>query len=232
MLAAFFRSIMSNFKAILAPSDNPDSFGFAMREKRFQIFEQLINRNFDKDQVIRVLDVGGTAYFWKDKELIKNGRLKITLLNLEKENGVPEGMESMAGDATDLSMFEDGHFDLVFSNSVIEHLYTWENQQKMAKECVRVSKKYFIQTPNKHFFIEAHYAIPFIQYASKKLTYNVLTKTKLSRMRRWKPQDAQQYLDEIRLINKKEMKKLFPGAKIYKEKMLGMTKSFTAHNMD
>ncbi|WP_106568953.1 class I SAM-dependent methyltransferase [Cecembia rubra] len=223
---------MSYVKAILAPSDNPDSFGFAMREKRFQIFEQLINRNFASDKVIHVLDVGGTAYFWKDKNLVKEGKLKVTLLNLEKEIGVPKEMESIAGDATDLSMFEDGQFDLVFSNSVIEHLYTWENQQKMAKECVRVAKKYFIQTPNKHFFIEAHYAIPFIQYVPKKLTYKVLTKTKLSRLRKWKPQDAQQYLDEIRLINKKEMKRLFPKATIYKEKMMGMTKSFTAHNMD
>ncbi|PSK99269.1 ubiquinone/menaquinone biosynthesis C-methylase UbiE [Cecembia rubra] len=232
MPVAFFRYIMSYVKAILAPSDNPDSFGFAMREKRFQIFEQLINRNFASDKVIHVLDVGGTAYFWKDKNLVKEGKLKVTLLNLEKEIGVPKEMESIAGDATDLSMFEDGQFDLVFSNSVIEHLYTWENQQKMAKECVRVAKKYFIQTPNKHFFIEAHYAIPFIQYVPKKLTYKVLTKTKLSRLRKWKPQDAQQYLDEIRLINKKEMKRLFPKATIYKEKMMGMTKSFTAHNMD
>lgn len=223
---------MSYFKALLAPSDIPDSFGYAMREKRFQIFEQLVNRNFDKDQIIKVLDVGGTSYFWKDKALIKSGKLKVTLLNLVKENGVPEEMESIAGDATDLSMFKDGHFDLVFSNSVIEHLYTWENQQKMAKECVRVSKKYFIQTPNKHFFIEAHYAIPFIQYVPKKLSFKVLTKTKLSRLRKWKPQDAQQYLNEIRLINHTEMKQLFPEAKIYKEKMLGMTKSFTAHNMD
>jgi|GEM_PF-3261684 len=38
-------------------------------------------------------------------------------------------------------------------------------------------------------------------------------------------------MDEIRLINHAEMKQLFPGANIYKEKMLGMTKSFTAHNL-
>jgi hypothetical protein len=89
VLAAFFRSIMSHFKALLAPSDSPDSFGYAMREKRFQIFEHLVNLNFDKDQIIKVLDVGGTAYFWKDKALIKSGKLKVTLLNLVKEKGVP-----------------------------------------------------------------------------------------------------------------------------------------------
>lgn len=223
---------MKYFKAILASSDKPDSLGYAFRNKRFQIFEQLINQNFPKDKTIKVLDVGGTAYFWQDRDIVRSGRLQITLLNLQAENNLPNGINSLVGDATDLSQFQDDHFDLVFSNSVIEHLYTWENQQKMAQECMRICKKFFVQTPNKHFFVEAHYAIPFIQYMPKALTYKILTKTRMSRLRKWDPRDAKQYLEEIRLINKSEMRKLFPGAKIYKEKMLGMTKSFTAHNLD
>jgi hypothetical protein len=227
----YISSFMNYFRSLLASSDEPDSLGYALRNKRFQVFERLVNQNFPENKVIRLLDVGGASYFWKDKDLVKSGRLQITLLNLQPELDLPYGIESVVGDATDLSQFEDNHFDLVFSNSVIEHLYTWENQQKMARECKRVCKKYFIQTPNKHFFIEAHYVIPFIQYMPKRLTYSILTKTKLSRMRKWETGDATQYLNEIRLINKKEMKKLFPDAKIYKEKMLGMTKSFTAHNL-
>jgi hypothetical protein len=230
-ISNYIISFMNYFKALFAPSDKPDSLGYALRKKRFQVFERLINQNFPENQEIKVLDVGGASYFWKDKDLVKSGRLQITLLNLQPEYELPYGIKSVVGDATDLSQFEDKHFDLVFSNSVIEHLYTWENQQKMAQECKRVCKKYYIQTPNKHFFIEAHYVIPFVQYIPKKLTYSILTKTKLSRMRKWEPKDATQYLNEIRLINNKEMEKLFPGAKIYKEKMLGMTKSFTAHNL-
>ncbi|MFD2203718.1 class I SAM-dependent methyltransferase [Shivajiella indica] len=222
---------MNYFKALLASSDKPDSLGYALRNKRFQIFEQLIDHNFPQSKAIKVLDVGGTANFWKDKEMFRSGRLQITLLNLEEEKNLPQGIQSKAGDATDLSQFEDGQFDLVFSNSVIEHLYTWENQQKMAKECMRVGKKYFIQTPNKHFFIEAHYALPFMQYFPKKFTYGILTKTKLSRMQKWDPGHARQYLEEIRLISHQEMKRLFPNARIYKEKMWGMNKSFTAHNL-
>lgn len=215
----------------MASSDQPDSLGYNLRHKRFQIFEDLINKNFPAGMTVHILDVGGTAYFWEDKNILLEGRVKVTLLNLEAESNLPYGIKSIAGDATDLSQFEDAHFDLVFSNSVIEHLYTWKNQKQMAKECMRVGKKYFIQTPNKHFPVEAHYAIPLIQYAPKKLTYMVLTKTKISRLRKWSERDAQQYLDEIRLINEKEMKKLFPNASIYKEKWLGMTKSFTAHNL-
>ncbi|WP_317045591.1 methyltransferase domain-containing protein [Belliella buryatensis] len=157
--------------------------------------------------------------------------MEIILLNLDaSETGHPQ-LRAVKGDATDLSEYEDDSFDLVFSNSVIEHLYTFENQEKMAKECMRVGKKFFIQTPNRHFPVEAHYALPFAQYLPDKLVYTILTKTKLSRLHRWRTEKAKQYLKEIRLLSKKEMLKLFPGATLFKEKFLGMNKSFVAHNL-
>lgn len=222
---------MNYFKALLASSDQPDSLGYKLRNKRFVVIENLLNKHFAKNQQIRVLDVGGTSYFWEDKKIFRSGRLHITLLNLTVEKNLPENMISVSGDATHMPEFENDSFDLVFSNSVIEHLYTWENQEKMARECMRVGKYFFIQTPNKHFPIEAHYVLPFVQYIPNGITYWVLTKTKLSRGMRWSTTDAKQYLDEIRLISFSEMKRLFPKASIFKEKFLGMNKSFTAHNL-
>lgn len=222
---------MIDFKALLASSDNPKSLGNKFRKQRFQYFEDLFHSNFKGKFPVRILDIGGMVHFWKDQSLLKSGKIEIILLNLSREDVQIKGLSSMAGDATDLSQFKDGNFDLVFSNSVIEHLYTWENQQKMAREAIRVGKKYFIQTPNRHFFLEAHYALPFAQYLPKKLTYFLLTKTRLSRGSKWDQKDAQQYLDEIRLLTLGEMKSLFPGAKIYKEKFFGLDKSFSAHNL-
>jgi 2-polyprenyl-3-methyl-5-hydroxy-6-metoxy-1,4-benzoquinol methylase len=223
---------MMDFKALLASSDNPNSLGNKFRKQRFQYFENLLNTNFEKNFPIKILDIGGMEHFWKDQPIVDSGKVEIILLNLSAEDVKIKGLSSMAGDATDLSQFADGSFDLVFSNSVIEHLYTWENQMKMAKEAMRVGKKYFVQTPNKHFFMEAHYALPFLQYFPKYFTRFLLTKTRLSRGSKWSPKEAQQYLDEIRLLTNSEMKTLFPGAKTYKEKFFGMTKSFIAHNMD
>ncbi|MCH6199825.1 class I SAM-dependent methyltransferase [Aquiflexum sp. LQ15W] len=222
---------MMDFKALLASSDNPNSLGNKFRIKRFQYFENLLQSNFEGKFPVKILDIGGMVHFWKDQDLLKSGKVEIIVLNLSAEEVQIKGLSSMAGDATDLSQFADGSFDLVFSNSVIEHLYTWENQQKMAKEAIRVGKKYFVQTPNRHFFMEAHYALPFVQYLPKNLTRFLLTKTKLSRGAKWNPKDAQQYLDEIRLLTYSEMKTLFPGAKMYKEKFFGMNKSFSAHNL-
>lgn len=228
---SFHVFMLAKLKALLASSDQPDSLGNQFRKRRFAYFETLLSENFPNSFPIRVLDIGGMSHFWMGQDLLKGGKLEITLLNLSAEAIDIPGLSSMVGDATDLCQFPDDSFDLVFSNSVIEHLYTWENQQKMAREAVRVGRKYFIQTPNRHFFAEAHYALPFVQYLPKSWTYFLLTKTRLSRGNKWNPTDAQQYLDEIRLLDRREFKQLFPKAAIYDEKFLGMTKSFTAHNL-
>lgn len=222
---------MSILNNLFAPSDNPNSIGAKFRARRLKTFEKLFFKSFNTEKPIRILDVGGTDYFWKSSQVPNIPGVSITLLNLHLAKSAHPHIDSVVGDATAMSEFGDGQFDLVFSNSVIEHVYTYENQVKMAQEIQRVGKRYFIQTPNKYFPIEAHYAIPFAQYMPKGLVFFLLTKTRLSRLSKWKAEDAQQYLDEIRLLNEKEMKALFAGAKILKEKTLGMVKSLTAHNL-
>ena len=177
------------------------------------------------------MDVGGTSYFWQHSTLLSHPGLRITLLNLYPVETSHPAIHAVQGDATDMREFEKGSFDLVFSNSVIEHLYTLEQQQKMASEILRVGKSYFIQTPNVYFPIEAHYALPFAQYYPNGFLYFILTKTKFSRLKKWNSAEASQYIAEIRLLNAQEMKALFPGASLLKEKVLGLTKSITAHNL-
>lgn len=222
---------MSIINDLFAPSDNPKSIGAKFRAKRLEKFETLFFANFKGEKAVNILDVGGTDYFWKDSRIPNIPRVEITLLNLQPEKTTHPSIKSLIGDATSMGEFEDKKFDLVFSNSVIEHVYTYENQMKMANEIQRVGKRYFVQTPNKYFPIEAHYAIPFAQYMSNGLLFFLLTKTRLSRMNRWDPRDAQQYLEEIRLLDEKEMKTLFPDSSILKERTAGMTKSLTAHNL-
>ena len=222
---------MSSLFNFLASSDNPNSLGYKFRIKRLQEFEKMFFSRFSGLEKIEILDVGGTSYFWKNSALLSHPGLHITLLNLYPVETSHPAIHSVQGDATDMREFETGSFDLVFSNSVIEHLYTLELQQKMASEILRVGKSYFIQTTNIYFPIEAHYALPFAQYYPKAFLHFVLTQTKLSRMKKWSSAEASQYIAEIRLLNAQEMKALFPGASLLKEKVLGLTKSITAHNL-
>jgi hypothetical protein len=222
---------MSQFSELFSSSDHPLSLGAKFRRKRLAVFEKLFLENFNPQLPLKILDVGGTSYFWKDSTLTQLPQVEFTLLNLHQETSDHPRIKGVTGDATSMREYTDQSFDLVFSNSVIEHVYTLENQKKMAEEIRRVGKKHFIQTPNKYFPIEAHYAIPFAQYLPKELLFYLLTKTKISRLKKWNERDAQQYLEEIRLLNEKEMKELFPGSVIYREKVLGLTKSITAHNL-
>lgn len=222
---------MSLLSDLFSSSENPNSLGAKFRNRRRKDFEDLFFANFSKNEPIHILDVGGTSMFWEGSRLLSLPNLHITTLNLQLIPSDHPKIISVTGDATGMPEYANGSVDLVFSNSVIEHLYTLDNQMKMANEVMRVGKKYFVQTPNRNFPIEAHYALPYAQYWPKGILLDVLTKTKLSRMQKWNPVYAQQYLDEIRLLDEKEMKTLFPGASIYREKTLGMVKSITAHNL-
>lgn len=132
----------------------------------------------------------------------------------------------------DMSNFRDKEFDIVFLNSAIEHLFNFENQRKMASEIRRVGKYYFVQTPNRYFPVEPHFLLPFFQFLPPNLKYWILTKTRLSRGKKWRIQKSKGYIEEIRLLTINEMRELFPSCKIYKEKFVGLNKSFTAHNFN
>lgn len=126
-----------------------------------------------------------------------------------------------------MSQFQDQEFDVVFSNSVIEHVGGFEDQQSMANEVVRVSRRYFVQTPNRHFPVEAHFAIPFFQYLPDQLKLSLLSKER----EKWGDDQAfEEFVTQIRLISKKEMVALFPHAKIFEEKVFGLVKSFVAYD--
>jgi len=216
-----------NFKQIFDLSEDKKSLGNRFRAKRFDFFLKKIQK---LDKPLQILDLGGKVNFWENRGLAGNNDYQITLLNIEIEKSEYSNIKSNIGSATDLSEFKDQSIDLVHSNSVIEHLHNFKNQKKMAQEAIRVGKKHIIQTPNKYFFIEPHYLLPFFGYLPKSVKYWILTKTKLSRLKKWDEKFAKQYIQEIRLISEKEMKILFPNSKIYFEKFLGMNKSFTTHN--
>jgi predicted SAM-dependent methyltransferase len=207
--------------------DNPNSLGNRFRNRRFEFVSRQI---LSLPKPVKILDVGGTEKFWKNRGFVGKDGIQIFIINLVEYPTEHPNIRSIIGDATNLSMFADNEFDFVFSNSVIEHLYTFENQKKMAMEIIRVGNYHLVQTPNRYFFIEPHFVFPFFQFLPKEMQTFILTRTRLSRGRRRTRDWAEDYLNQLRLLSLKEFERLFPGDQIFQEKLLGMTKSFTAYN--
>lgn len=202
-----------------------DSLTYQLRRKRFQFFLSQV----DKLQgPLKILDIGGTPSFWESMGFDRPDT-HITLLNLTAQKVDKPHFSGVKGDAREMKEYEDGFFDIVFSNSVIEHLYTKENQQKMAKECRRVGKNYFIQTPNYWFPIEPHWVFPFFQYLPFSLKVLLTRNFKLGHIPKLPKDEAIEQVKEVRLLTAGEMKKMFPDGSLYREKFFGLTKSLVAY---
>src|SRR5271170_3801293 len=172
----------------------------------------------------RVLDIGGTAQTWMS-ESNGHGQFPVTLLNIRKYDEVdPDRFTSVEADATNLP-FADNAFDIAFSNSVIEHVGTWEKQQLFAREVSRVARNLWVQTPARSFPIEAHLLAPYIQYLPKKLQHRIVRWTPRGLLQ---PDVVHEIVDEVRLLTYREVKQLFPDCLILKERVLGLTKSYIA----
>ena len=176
----------------------------------------------------RILDVGGYPWNWVDGTV----DAQITILNVHSVDMPPElinrGVSFVVGDGCRLE-YEDQAFDIVFSNSVIEHLGTWDRQLAFAAEMRRVGKALWIQTPARSFFLEPHLLTPFIHYLPTSVQKRLLRHfTIWGLMTKPTPQQIEAFFNETRLINGSEMRRLFPDCEILRERFAGLTKSFIA----
>ena len=168
-----------------------------------------------------VLDVGGTAAFWNSLPV----KPVVTLLNLRMEEA--SGFSQVAGSALALP-FSDRSFDVVFSNSMIEHLYTWDNQVQAAKEMLRVGEQVWVQTPYQWFPIEPHFLAPFVHWLPARVRRQLVRLTPWAYLTRPSVEYSDEMCREIRLIDIAEMKKLYPDCQIRFERFGGLVKSLIA----
>ncbi len=189
------------FRAFMFP------FSKYCRKKRSQEFTRVVRPT----PGMKVLDVGGQPGIWDHIET----PLKITFLNLSEELSGPyeshHDMEFIVGDGCDMSQYQEGDFDLVFSNSVIEHVGGYEKREMFASEIRRISKHYWIQTPSKFFPVEAHCGMPFWWYYPDWLR-KFLIKRWDKNVPAWSAM-----VKSTTLVEEREIRSLFPEGRIFRE---------------
>jgi len=102
------------------------------------------------------------------------------------------------GDACALP-FEDGAFDIVFSNAVIEHVGGRDRQRQLVTEAIRVGRRVFITTPNRRFPVEVHTRLPLVHWLPDALSHRVYDLT------------GREIGAEVDLLTKRSFAQLFPG---------------------
>ena len=158
------------------------------------------------------------------------GDVRVTLLNIEHQRVTSEKFVSTVGDARAMPQYSRGSFDVVFSNSVIEHVGSYADQGKMAGEVTRVGRHYWVQTPNKRFPLEPHFLFPFFQYLPLGVRAQMVHRFDVGWYKRIPDLAvARAEVESIRLLTRKRFAALFPEATIHSEKLGGLTKSFVAY---
>ena len=207
---------------------DPNSFAMRLRRRRSVHVKALIDRIYETKGSCRILDLGGTARYWTifDREYLRTRGCSILVINVKTQGESDDLFTYEDGDATDLSQYADGSFDLIHANSVVEHMGTWNRMEAFAREVRRLGDRYYIQTPNFWFPVEPHFRLPFIHWLPLTLGARMLMWA--TKERKITVGQAIRWLEGNRTLDPAQVRCLFPDAVIKTERLFLMPKSLMA----
>jgi hypothetical protein len=211
--------------------DDPNSFVSRLRKRRSHILRDMVEKVVLAKRQCHILDIGGEARYWLNtfgEEWLRRRAIHITMVNHSAEYvGSPvDGLFSIKiADACSLP-YPNKSFDLVHSNSVIEHVGDCARQQAFAEETQRVGISYCLQTPARCFPLEPHVRFPWFQYLPSAARIWLFQHLPLGSYPRVSRAYAEQFDRELQLLTHRQLRELFPRGKIVRESLLGLTKSY------
>jgi hypothetical protein len=185
------------------------------------------------DRTLRILDIGGTVEYWERVgiDFLRQLKARVKIVNINPAEISHQSYAGVleTGQANGCAMpeFTDQEFDLVHSNSVIEHVETWSNMKAFASEVRRLGKNYYVQTPYFWFPIDPHfYRMPLFHWLPRPSRAMLLQRFPLAHSGRIKSLDeAFEVVDSARLLDRRQFAFLFPEASIEFERIGGLPKS-------
>ena len=206
------------------------------REQRLKLFTEFMR---GATGCIRLIDLGGTVRFWENWGLGKQPLFDVTLVNnhdLDKDHAndpiTLPNIRRLSADVLTLTAADFAEYDVIFSNSLIEHLPGRELQRKLARAIVESGRPYFLQTPNKRSPLDPHFPRPYVPFFA---TY---PRALQARLLSWSALGSGSVAPNyeaalVRLKNyypltASDVRQLFPQARIVLERPLGVPMSIIA----
>jgi hypothetical protein len=204
--------------------DAQGSVGERRRSSRWEWFA----KTFSDIDSMTVIDLGGTAEAWR-RSPVHPASVYIINLEVEQVADLPAWMRVDRADACNLpTHISNGNYDLVFSNSVIEHVGGHSQRQLFADTVHRLADRHWIQTPYRYFPIEPHWLFPGFQFLPLAARAAVSRHWPLMYSRASGREESIRQAMSVELVSRTEMGLYFPDSTIGSERIFGLTKSLVA----
>ena len=185
---------------------------------------------------MRIIDLGGTWAYWERVgiDFLDLHNVHILCINYSESelraHGTHPRLSAEVGDARNLSKFDDNSFDLVHSNSVIEHVGRFAEMTDFAREVRRLAPAHYVQTPYFWFPIDPHFPrVPLFHWMPESWRLKLLRSIKVGWGRPTKDvKMAMSMINNVVLLDRAQFRHLFPESSHRSERVLLLPKSLIA----
>lgn len=225
---------MSN---IANPTDS-SSLSHRFRSRRDTVLREfLLNAKVPGKATCRIADLGGGAAYWERvgfEWLEANGfvidcyNLDVSELSRDASSASPVNLH--VGDACDMAGHADDSYDIVHSNSVIEHVGGFDKMTGFAREVRRLAPAYYVQTPYFWSPVDPHFfRVPMIHWLPVSLRAKIHMRIGAGWAKKADSfEAAMQQATSNTMLDRSQFRWLFPDAKHSFERVLGIPKSMVA----
>lgn len=209
----------------------PSNLGQRFRARRSTYIRQMIDAVHAERGSCRIIDLGGTEHYWR---LFEPAYLHSKNVSIVLVNPLPTGTTSgiftyLQADACNVTQAADNSYDIVHTNSTVEHVGDWSRMKAFAGQVRRLAPRYYVQTPYFWFPYEPHFRLPFFHWLPRSTRVHLQHQFTLGhRQRRETIDEAMQSIEEVRLLDMAQFKCLFPCAQMIRERLFPFTKSLIA----
>jgi hypothetical protein len=212
-----------------------NSMSAKFRQKRSRILKALMRDVHQrKGGPIRIADLGGTTHYWRaiGLDFLEEVDAHIVCFNIAGEDSADircSRISTVTGDACNLDC-DDDSFDLVHSNSVIEHVGRFSGMIAFAGEVRRLAPAYFVQTPNYWFPVDPHFhRLPALHWLPNPVQVALLHRFRLGHAAPTRNLATTMIRFESRsMLTPGQFRYLFDDAEIRFERVFGLAKSMIA----